>query len=168
MSFKIALLFVFCPMAFSALAQGKSGDVDVAVTARDIARGSVIAERDLIYQAVPAQRAASNVLRSIADAAGKEARRALRAGELIRATDVKRPTLVAKGSTVTMVFDAPGMRLTAVGRALTEGGEGESITVLNPTSYRQVDATVIAAGTVRVGALNANAGAIPGMAAAQP
>jgi flagella basal body P-ring formation protein FlgA len=84
---------------------------------------------------------------------GREARRALRAGELIRESDLKRPTLVAKGANVTMVFEAPGMQLTAVGRALAEGGEGDSITVLNPTSYRQVSAVVVSAGTVRVSGL---------------
>ncbi len=169
MNLKIALIFVFCAVAFSALAQGKPNDVNVAVPARDLARGSLITEDDFVYQAVPAMRAASNVIRSISDVTGKEARRALRAGELIRASDIKRPTLVAKGSTVTMVFEAPGMRLTATGRALTEGGQGQSITVLNPTSYRQVEATVIAAGTVRVGASNANPDASPdAVAATQP
>jgi len=35
--------------------------------------------------------------------------------------------------------------------ALAEGGEGDSIVVLNPTSYRQVVAVVTGPGTVRVG-----------------
>jgi flagella basal body P-ring formation protein FlgA len=65
--------------------------------------------------------------------------------------DVKHPTLVAKGATVTMVFEAPGLSLSASGRALAEGGEGDSITVLNTVSYRQVQATIIGPGTVRVG-----------------
>ena len=54
-------------------------------------------------------------------------------------------------ATVTMLFDAPGMSLSAVGRALAEGGEGDSIAVLNPTSYRQVVGVVIGPGSVRVG-----------------
>jgi flagella basal body P-ring formation protein FlgA len=173
MNLKIVLIFAFCAVAFSAFAQGKPNDaakeVDLAVPAHDLARGSVIAEGDLTYQAMPAARAVSGVLRSIADVAGKETRRALRAGEPIRTTDLKRATLVPKGSTVTMIFDAPGMRLTAVGRALNEGGQGESITVLNPTSYRQVEATVVAPGTVRVGAASTDTGAASGaVAAAQP
>jgi flagellar basal body P-ring formation protein FlgA len=152
MTLRILTIFVFCTAAFSAFAQTAPKDVDVAVPAHDIARGAKIAEDDLTYQAVSAGRAGSNIIRDIADVAGKEARRALRAGELIRPTDLKRPTLVAKGATVTMIFEAPGMRLTSVGRALNEGAEGDSITVLNPTSYRQVEATVTAPGTVRVGA----------------
>jgi flagella basal body P-ring formation protein FlgA len=155
MNAKYLFILVFCTAAFSAFAQPMPNsaprEVEVVVPARDIARGAVISEDDLTYQSVSVMRASSGIIRAIPDAMGKEARRGLRAGELIRSSDVKRPTLVAKGSTVTMVFDAPGMRLTAVGRALAEGGEGDSIAVLNPTSYRQVEATVVAPGTVRVG-----------------
>ena len=171
MNLRIALIFVFCAAAFSAFAQPKPNDakeVDVVVPAHDIARGSRIGEGDLTYQAVAAFRANTGVIRSIPEAAGKEARRALRAGEIIRPSDLKRQTLVAKGSTVTMVFEAPGMQLTAVGRALSEGGEGDSISVLNPTSYRQVSAVVVSAGTVRVSALSAVATPPKPVAAARP
>ncbi len=41
---------------------------------------------------------------------GKQARRFLHVGEPVRATDVRAPILVTKGSTVTMTFRAPGIR----------------------------------------------------------
>jgi flagella basal body P-ring formation protein FlgA len=62
---------------------------------------------------------------------------------------VRAPILVTKGSTVTMVFEAPGVTLTASGRALGEGGIGETVTILNPASYRQIAAVVTGPGTVR-------------------
>jgi flagella basal body P-ring formation protein FlgA len=62
---------------------------------------------------------------------------------------VRKPIVVTKGETVTMTFDAPGVSLTATGRALSEGGVGESVTVINPVSFRQVMATVTGPGTVR-------------------
>ena len=156
MTLRFVLVLILSTIAFTAYAaDGASvAEVDVAVARSDIARGDVIAEDDLEYKAVPAIRANGSVVRAITDVAGMEARRALKAGELIRSGDLKRPTMVAKGSTVTMVFEAPGMRLSAVGRALTEGAEGDTITVLNPTSFRKVEALVIKAGTVRVGALD--------------
>jgi flagellar basal body P-ring formation protein FlgA len=58
---------------------------------------------------------------------------------------------VAKGSTVTMTFDEPGISLTATGRALGEGGMGETIAVQNPASFRQVSCVVTGPGTVRAG-----------------
>ena len=155
MSYRALLVLVLCSLAFSAFAASESDEVDVAVPAHDIARGALIGEGDLAYKPIPVLRANTSIVRAFADAAGREARRALRAGELIRESDLKRPTLVAKGANVTMVFEAPGMQLTAVGRALAEGGEGDSIPVLNPTSYRQVSAVVVSAGTVRVSGIGA-------------
>jgi flagella basal body P-ring formation protein FlgA len=48
-----------------------------------------------------------------------------------------------------MMFEAPGVVLTASGRAMSEGGMGDTITVQNPTSFRQITATVSGAGIVR-------------------
>jgi len=157
MTLRVLLVVILSAIAFTAYAADGAAvpEVDVAVARSDIARGDVFAEADLEYKAVPAVRANGSVVRAITDVAGMEARRALKAGELIRAGDLKRPTMVAKGSTVTMLFDAPGMRLSATGRALAEGAEGDTITVLNPTSFRKVEALVVKPGTVRVGAPDA-------------
>jgi flagella basal body P-ring formation protein FlgA len=151
MTLKFALALAFCTIAFSAFAQNGDSQVELIVPAHDIARGAVIAEGDLDTKSVPVLRANDSLIRKAADVTGREAKRALRAGEFLRASDFKRPTLVAKGATVTMLFDAPGMSLSAVGRALAEGGEGDSIAVLNPTSYRQVVGVVMGPGIVRVG-----------------
>ena len=121
----------------------------VVVPAHDIARGEVIADADLVFQAIPATRSLSDIATRMSDLSGREARRLLRAGETVRNDDVRRPILVAKGSTVTMTFDAPGVSLTAVGRAVSEGGLGESVIVLNPVSFRQVNAVVTGAGQVK-------------------
>jgi flagellar basal body P-ring formation protein FlgA len=161
MTLRFLLVFSFSVLAFSAFAADGTTEIDVAVLKTDVARGEVIAEEDVEYKAIPQMRANASIVRAITDVAGMEARRALKAGELIRTNDLKRPTLVAKGSTVTMLFEAPGMRLSAVGRALAEGAEGDTITILNPTSYRKVEAVVIKAGTVRVGTLDAHATAAP-------
>jgi flagella basal body P-ring formation protein FlgA len=161
MTLRVLFVLAFSVLAFSAFAADGNTEVDVAVLRNDVARGAVIAEGDVEYKAIPQMRANASIVRAITDVAGMEARRALRAGELIRTNDLKRPTLVAKGSTVTMLFEAPGMRLSAVGRALTEGAEGDTITILNPTSYRKVEAVVIKAGTVRVGTLDTHAASAP-------
>jgi len=136
MTMRTVLVLIICSLAFSAFAAPDVEEIDVAVPAHDIARGTVIGESDLAYKPIPVLRANTSIVRAFADALGKE-------------------TLVAKGANVTMIFEAPGMQLTALGRALAEGGEGDSIAVLNPTSYRQVSAVVVSAGTVRVSALSA-------------
>jgi flagella basal body P-ring formation protein FlgA len=160
MTHRLLLVVVLCAAAFSAFAQDAS-EVDVAVASRDVPHGSVLTEADLTYKPVPAARANASIVRSIADVAGMETRRALRAGEMIRTIDVKRHALVTKGATVTMLFEAKGVTLTATGRAMGDGADGDVVTVLNPTSYRQVQAVVVAPGTVRVGAGLAQVAAKP-------
>jgi flagella basal body P-ring formation protein FlgA len=66
--------------------------------------------------------------------------------------------VVSKGQTVTMQFSAPGVELTAMGRAMTEGGVGDTVTIQNPISYRMIAGIVIAPGTVRAtGPISTNA-----------
>jgi len=80
---------------------------------------------------------------------GLQARRVLAAGQPFRSDDVRRPIVVTKGQTVTMQFAVPGVELMAMGRAMSEGGVGDTVTVQNPVSYRMISAIVIAPGTVR-------------------
>jgi flagella basal body P-ring formation protein FlgA len=152
MTLKSFLVLAFCAVAFSAFAQSPDNQIELVVPSHDIARGAVIEDDDLTTKLIPALRASNTVIRDAEDVVGREAKRPLRAGEMIRGSDLKKPTLVAKGATVTMVFEVPGMALTSIGRALAEGGEGDTIAVLNPTSYRQVSAVITGPGTVHVGA----------------
>lgn len=121
----------------------------VVVPARDIPRGETLADSDLTYASIAADKMPPSVATSMNDLNGKETRLYLRAGQPVRLDEVRMPVLVTKGSTVTMTFDAPGISLTVTGKAMTEGGLGESVTVLNPVSYRQVTGTVTGAGAVR-------------------
>jgi flagellar basal body P-ring formation protein FlgA len=139
----------FCLLALALLlAYPAFGGVRVVVPAHDIARGTVIAASDLTYSTT-----ASDVMGGIAtnpaDMVGMETRRTLRAGESLRLQDVRRPVLVSKGSTVTMVFEAPGIVLASTGRAMSEGGMGETVTIQNPASFRQISGIVIGPGQVR-------------------
>ena len=47
--------------------------------------------------------------------------------------------------------DSSGLTLTATGRAMSEGGLGETVTIVNPVSYRQITGIVTGPGTVRAG-----------------
>ena len=65
-----------------------------------------------------------------------------------------------------MIFEAPGITLTAAGRAMSEGGLGETVTVQNPVSFRQVSAIVTGPGQVR--AQNVGATLASRLASVQP
>jgi flagella basal body P-ring formation protein FlgA len=144
MFFRLAIFAAALLMAYPAFA-----DMRVVVPNRDIARGEVIADSDLVYGTIPANTVFSGIATSVEALKGMEARRMLRAGEIVRVDDVRHPVVVAKGSIVTMTFEAPGVTLTASGRAMGEGGVGDTITVQNPASFRQISCIVTGPGAVR-------------------
>jgi flagella basal body P-ring formation protein FlgA len=148
----LIILGVFALMPAGLLAVAGSAfaaTVRVVVPAHDIARGDTIGESDLTYATVDGAALISGVPTKMDEVKGMQARRVLTAGQPFRADDVRHPIVITKGQTVTMEFDAPGVQLTAMGRAMSEGGVGDTVTVQNPASYRMVSAIVTAPGTVR-------------------
>jgi len=145
--FLMAALFVALPLAALAQTNNAAG-VRVVVPAHDIPRGQVISEGDLTYGTVPGSALMAGVVTSITTAKDMEARRLLHAGEVFRSDDVRRPIVVTKGQTVTMLFNVPGVELTAMGRAMGEGGIGDTVMVQNPASFRMINGVVSAPGTV--------------------
>jgi flagella basal body P-ring formation protein FlgA len=151
-----ALALAFVPSALL-LAAGEAFAADapsvrVVVPARDIMRGDVIGDSDLTYAQVSGTALPSTTVTKFEALTGMQTRRLLRVGEIIRPDDVRHPVVVTKGQTVTMNFTAPGVQLTAMGRAMSEGGIGDTVTVQNPASFRMVTATVTGPGAVRADA----------------
>ncbi len=126
---------------------------ETVIVARSIQRGEMLRESDILVERRPRAEIASDVMLTPGAVIGQAARRALRAGQPLRAADLMKPDLVARNDTVTIVFEVPGITLTARGKALAAGAEGETIEVLNPHSRRVLHATVIGPGTVSVGAV---------------
>ena len=145
----LALLAAMIVPALADATASANASVRVVVPVRDIARGEVLDASDLTFGNATGAGLMNGTVTSMDAAVGLEARRVLHAGETLSAADLRRPVVVTKGETVTMIFDAPGVQLTAMGRALGEGGIGDTVTVQNPASYRMVSAVVTGAGTVR-------------------
>ncbi|MEM1102625.1 MAG: flagellar basal body P-ring formation chaperone FlgA [Pseudomonadota bacterium] len=127
----------------------------VAVTetptlARDVDRGEVIAAADIAYARTPANRVPPGAVREADDIIGQAAKRRLRAGAPVRASDIAAPVVVSKGSLVTMTYEKTGLRLTMTGRALANAGAGDAIDVANLQTHRTVQAIVESSGAVRV------------------
>jgi flagella basal body P-ring formation protein FlgA len=146
-----ALMLLLASSAFA-------NTVRIVVPTHDIARGDTIGESDLTFASVDGAALMSGVPTKMNEVLGLQARRVLAAGQPFRSDDVRRPIVVTKGQTVTMQFAVPGVELTAMGRAMSEGGVGDTVTVQNPVSYRMISATVTAPGTVRAtGAISSSA-----------
>jgi flagella basal body P-ring formation protein FlgA len=124
--------------------------IDVPALAHDLAPGEVIADQDLVTIELPAERASATLVTGADMLTGQAARRPLRARQPIFNYDVKKPVVVKKGELVTIVFALPGLELTAAGEALSDGGKGDVIPVLNARSRRTIEGRVSGAGTVSV------------------
>jgi flagella basal body P-ring formation protein FlgA len=152
---KRKLLLIFAAFALlpglllAAAGSAFAGTVRIVVPAHDIARGDTIGDNDLAYTMVDGASLMSGIPTKIDEVKGMQARRMLAAGQPFRGDDVRKPIVVTKGETVTMQFIVPGVELTAMGRAMSEGGIGDTVTIQNPASYRMISGVVIAPGTVR-------------------
>ncbi len=124
--------------------------VEVPVLRRTIRRGEVIQASDVKWTEMRATRVRQPAIADPADIVGLAARRMLRAGQPLRPGDLRTPVVVAKGANVTMTYRTKFMVLTVAGRALEDGGVGETIRVLNTQSNTVIDAVVERSGVVVV------------------
>ena len=141
--------FALMPALLLVAGSAFAGTLRIVVPAHDIARGDVIGESDLTYTTVDGAALMSGVPTKMDEVKGMQTRRMLSAGQPFRSDDLRKPIVVTKGATVTMQFMVPGVELTAMGRAMSEGGIGDTVTIQNPASYRMISGVVIAPGTVR-------------------
>jgi flagellar basal body P-ring formation protein FlgA len=125
--------------------------VEVAVPARLLPAGTIVGPDDLAHVWLAAGRVGPEHVGDAWDLVGAETRRPVAAGRPVRARDLGPPRLVARGRAVTMVYEADGLRIATVGRALEDGGAGDPVRIVNQDSNRQVQAVVTGPDEVRVG-----------------
>ena len=81
---------------------------------------------------------------------GQEARVALYPGRPLRPGDVGPPAIVERNDMVILTFVQGGLSISAEGRALGRGAEGELIRVMNLASRTTVTGRIAADGSVEV------------------
>lgn len=123
---------------------------DMVVTVRQIDHGSVISAADLALRRQDVALAQGRYLGRIEDAAGKKARTTLKANAVVRNDQLEKVPLIKTGQLVTIVAENERVRITVTGKAKSAGAEGDTITVQNLNSLKELPARVIDAGTVRI------------------
>ncbi len=122
---------------------------DAAVLVRSVERNDVLKASDVVVERRPkAEIGADGALRE--KAIGMQARRSLRAGQMLKIADLAKPDLVQRDQTVTLVYRAPGIYLTIRGKALETGTEGDVVSVMNLQSKRTVTGIVTGRGEVTI------------------
>jgi flagella basal body P-ring formation protein FlgA len=122
--------------------------VPAVVPTRRIGAGEVLRADDLRIERVRAERAQG--LADPATVAGLALRRPVAPGQPLLAADLARPAVVVRNAAVLMAITAPGMTISAQGRALQDGAVGEVIRVQNVASRAVLEAEVLGPGRVRI------------------
>lgn len=124
--------------------------VEVVVPKRAVARGETLGKNDVLVERRPRDGQATDLIGDPRVAIDKVATRALMAGAPLRANDLRREEIVAKGDLVTLVYESRGLTITMRGRAGDAGAMGDVISVTNPQSKRVLHGTVSGPGRISV------------------
>ncbi len=116
------------------------------VATRLITPGMVIAAADVAL----ADARIPGALDSYESAVGQTARIAIYAGRPLLAADIGPPVLVKRNQTVALRFGIGALSITAEGRALSAGGAGDTVRVMNLASKSTVSGLVLVDGTIEV------------------
>lgn len=124
--------------------------INVPVLTHEVGKGGVISADDIEFVAITANKLGADVLTQASDVVGKETRRDLQQGQVLRSRDFRAQQLVKRGGIVTMVIERGPLRVATRGRALTDAGVGDAVRVLNIQSNRTIEGTVLPDGNVAI------------------
>jgi len=127
--------------------------IDVPVLVRRMSSKEIIGAKDIRLVTRRADKVDMNALRDESELIGMSPLRTLSAERPVKRSEIRTPVLVAKGSMVTMVFRTDRMVLSAQGKALQDGSNGDTIRILNAKTHKVIDGTVVNSGTVTVSPL---------------
>jgi len=122
----------------------------IPVLAHPMGRGETISDADIQWVDVREEVVRRDIVTNPRMLIGQEPRYQLRAGVPVRTTEVQKPVVVGKNSSVTIVLRSKFMTLTAQGRAVEDGSVGDVIRVTNVQSKQTVDARIEGPGQVSV------------------
>jgi flagella basal body P-ring formation protein FlgA len=123
--------------------------LEAPVLTRNVDRGDVLKASDVVTGRRP-KAEVGNDAATRGHAVGMQMRKGLRAGQPLRVADLGKPDLVQKDGNVTLIYEAAGIYLTARGKAVDSGTEGDTVTVLNLQSKRTISGTVVGRDQVAI------------------
>jgi flagella basal body P-ring formation protein FlgA len=123
---------------------------DIPVLTQSVPRGELISRGDIAIEQVEISSDFERIIVDQIDIVGKQAKRALRAGEPLRFTQLMHPILVERGQAVILVSGLAGLQVRMQGKALASGAAGDRILVANQRSGRRLEGIVSQNGTVTV------------------
>ncbi|MFO1241936.1 MAG: flagellar basal body P-ring formation chaperone FlgA [Rickettsiales bacterium] len=126
--------------------------VEVPMLKQSLSKGQEITEDNIYTKLLPTSRLRADTVTDSETLIGKTPRRAISDNRPIRKLELMSPSIMEKGSVVTMRYQTPFMTISTTGEALQPGSEGDMIRVKNTESNITVSAKVISDSEVLVGA----------------
>jgi flagella basal body P-ring formation protein FlgA len=123
--------------------------VEAVVLTHSVDRNDIIKASDVIVERRPKSEV-GNAPAPRDQTIGMQARRPLRSGHALKATDLAKADLVTRDQNVTLIYQVPGIYLTGRGKALEAGTEGDTINVTSLQSKRIVQGRVVGPGQVAI------------------
>jgi len=117
---------------------------------RQVPPGQEITELDIGWTSMPTLRIGRNIIRTKTQLIGMTPRRGVTPSTPIKLSDLKKPTIINRGTRVNILFHSGKINLTATGKAIESGGRGDIIRVMNSKSHKTIEAMVIGPGQVQV------------------
>lgn len=135
---------------FAVIAGAARSPVDLPVLIAPLARGEEIVEGNIAW-ITSDEGLVSDAVFDAAALIGAQARRPLNAGVALRKSDLAVPTLVKKGALVAVTYAAPGLALSQMGLAQSNGARGDVVDI-EIAGVRTIRAVVAGANTAEIAA----------------
>jgi flagella basal body P-ring formation protein FlgA len=133
------------------LFQESLSDGDVAVAQAPKAGQTLTLDARFLQQVARAYRLTWKPAKYQKVTIGRMAKRPLKAGQILRQSDVAVSPVIHKNDLIRLVVKTGQMTLSVQGKAMQDAAIGQTVRVMNVNSNRQLTGTVIDAGTVAIG-----------------
>jgi flagellar basal body P-ring formation protein FlgA len=122
---------------------------NVFIAARPIKQNEIITQADLIVQKVSITDGADRFAMRADQVENRRVLRNVGVQQPIELKDLDKPLVLKRGDPVMIVFDLPGLQVTAKGQVNVDAGVGDTLAVTNISSKKTVYCKVVDSQTVR-------------------
>tara|TARA_B100000767_G_C19773053_1_gene541122 strand:- start:1834 stop:2595 length:762 start_codon:yes stop_codon:yes gene_type:complete len=133
---------VFIPLSFTYWQK-------VVTAKHSISRNTVISADDVVLTEHALVSQVADYHSEIAQIVGQSAKRSIAEGQAIRQQALKPSRWIKRGDQVTIVSTTPNLEIKMAGIAMSDGSQGQQISVRNKSSKRIIKAMVVAPGKVK-------------------
>ncbi len=123
---------------------------EVLVVKQNLPRGSILQASDVEPRRLDISRLSNGYFTDKSEILGKLLKRSLRRGDILTNGMLDVRKLVKRGEIVTIMASSNTLAIRVKGQALMDGRKGDVIRVKNHSSKREIQAIVVATGTVKV------------------